>query len=123
MKQITEELNRGDFSSFEKLNASQKGEIAKNWDDDMKHRYLTRHNVMTEDEFFGVLDSIAEGSFTELPPQNDEFSYLNNLKEEQRIEIMKAWDEATWIRFRMQDTVSEQDVFDPIIRLIENDYD
>lgn len=67
MKHIIEELNRGNFSSFDKLNASQKGVVAKDWDKNMRMKYLNRHTTMSEEEFFKELDKIAEDPFTELP--------------------------------------------------------
>ena len=63
MEHIKEEIQNGDFTSFDRLNESQKGNIAKNWTKEMKHKYLTRHGVMTEDEFFAQLDKIADGTF------------------------------------------------------------
>lgn len=87
----------------------------------MKHQNLTRHHVMTEDRFFSELDKIANESLVESENQSKEFVYIDSLDEESKIEIMKNWDKATGIRFRMQNTVSEHDVFDPIFKLIEED--
>lgn len=74
---------------------------------------------MTEDLFFSELDKIANESLAGSESLSEEFAYLDNLDEDQKIEIMKRWDRQTWIRFRMQNTVSEQEVFDPIMKLIE----
>lgn len=76
---------------------------------------------MTEDRFFSELDKIANESLVESENQSKEFVYIDSLDEESKIEIMKNWDKATGIRFRMQNTVSEHDVFDPIFKLIEED--
>ena len=35
----------------------------KTWSREMKHKYLTRNPVMTEEEFFSVLDKIADGKY------------------------------------------------------------
>lgn len=55
--------------------------------------------------------------------QKGEFSNFNMLNENQQIEIMKSWNHDMWIKFRMQNTVSEEEVFDPILKLIEQDND
>lgn len=115
-------MNNVDFSIFDNLSESQKGRIARNWDRNMRMKYLNRHSLMTEEEFFAELDRIANETLT-TDCQSKEFVYLNNLDEERKIEIMKNWDKATWIRFRMQNTVSEQEVFNPIMKLIEEDDD
>lgn len=60
---LTEDLSRGDFSSFDRLNESQKGIVAKKWNRNMRIKYLNRHSSMTEEEFFKELDKIAEGTF------------------------------------------------------------
>lgn len=56
MENITEDLKRGDFSSFEKLSETQKGRIEKNWDKEMRLKYLTRHEAMSETDFFSQLE-------------------------------------------------------------------
>lgn len=76
---------------------------------------------MTKDRFFSELDKDANESLVESENQSKEFVYLDNLDEERKIEIMKNWDKSTWIKFLMQNTVSEHDVFDPIFKLIEED--
>ncbi len=53
--------------------------------------------------------------------QSGDFTNFNMLSEIQQIEIMKNWDEQQWIRFRMQNTVSEKDVFDPILKLSDEE--
>ena len=50
-----------------------------------------------------------------------DFSNFNLLDEDQQIEIMKGWNRNTWIKFRMQNTVSEEEVFGPIFKLIDSD--
>lgn len=49
------------------------------------------------------------------------FHNFNNLPYDRKVEIMKTWDQNIWIRFRMQDTITEEEVFEPINKLIEND--
>lgn len=49
------------------------------------------------------------------------FSNFNLLEEEQQIDLMKNWDRNMWIKFRLQNTVSESDVFDPIFKMIDED--
>ena len=51
--------------------------------------------------------------------QNGDFSNFNKLNENQQIDIMRHWDRKMWINYCMQNTVSEEEVFDPIFRLIE----
>lgn len=64
--QINDEVKSGDFSGFDNLSESEKVFVMKSWDKDMKHKYLTRNLVMSEEEFFAELDKIAEGKFTDL---------------------------------------------------------
>lgn len=63
MKKVLEDIKRGDFSSFERLNDRQKGEIASKWTPEIQMAYLTRHTTMSEEEFFKKLDEIADGTF------------------------------------------------------------
>ena len=63
IKIIKSEIKVNDFSRFNKLLQSDKVEVMKTWDKDMKHKYLTRNPVMSEEEFFDTLDKIAEGKF------------------------------------------------------------
>lgn len=65
IKKINAEVNAGDFSSFNNLSEENKGKVMKNWDKTMKHKYLTQNPVMSEEEFFSILDTIAEGTFNE----------------------------------------------------------
>lgn len=53
--------------------------------------------------------------------KNGDFTNFNMLNENQQIEIMKNWNQKQWIKFRMQNTVSEEEVFEPIIKLMEDD--
>ena len=53
--------------------------------------------------------------------QGGDFSNFNLLDEDPQIEIMKSWNQDMWIKFRMQNTVSEEAVFEPIIKLIDSD--
>ena len=66
IKTMNTEIKVSDFSKFDKLLQSDKVEVMKTWDMDMKHKYLTRNPVMSEEEFFAELDKIAEGKFTDL---------------------------------------------------------
>lgn len=66
IKKINAEVKVGDFSSFDNLSESEKISMMKTWDKTMKHKYLTRNPVMSEEDFFAELDKIAEGKFTEL---------------------------------------------------------
>ena len=50
--------------------------------------------------------------------QNGDFSNFNKLNENQQIDIMRHWNKEMWIKYCMQNTVSEEEVFDPIFRLI-----
>lgn len=50
--------------------------------------------------------------------QKGDFSDFNMLNGNQQIEIMKSWDQDMWIKFCMQNTVSEEEVFESILKLI-----
>lgn len=62
---INVDIRNGDFSSFDRLNESQKGVVAKDWDKNMRMEYLNRHAHMSEEEFYAQLDKIANGTFQE----------------------------------------------------------
>lgn len=53
--------------------------------------------------------------------QKGDFSSFNHLNEEQQIEIMKSWNQDMWIKYRMQNTVSEAAVFEPVFKLIDSE--
>lgn len=63
IKQTKEEIKQGVFSSFDKLNESQKGVVAKDWDKNMRMKYLNRHDTISEEEFFKELDEIAQETY------------------------------------------------------------
>lgn len=54
--------------------------------------------------------------------QHSDFSNLNKLSESQQIELMKTWDRSMWIKYCMQNTITEEEVFEPIFKLIESIY-
>lgn len=54
--------------------------------------------------------------------QHGDFSNLNKLSESQQIELMKTWDRSRWIKYCMQNTITEEEVFKPIFKLIESIY-
>lgn len=62
---------------------------------------------------------MSEKIFEEV--SNGNFTNFNKLNEAQQIDSMKTWNQEMWIKYCMQNTVSENDVFDPIIKLIESD--
>lgn len=49
------------------------------------------------------------------------FSQFNQLREDDKASIMKTWPRETWVDYCMQNSVSEEDVFEPILKLIEQD--
>ena len=53
--------------------------------------------------------------------QRGNFSILSLLTEEEQVEVMQKWSKDTWDKFRMQNTVYEEDVFGAILKLIDND--
>ena len=53
--------------------------------------------------------------------QRGNFSRLYLLTEEEQVEVMQKWSKDTWDKFRMQNTVYEEDVFGAILKLIDND--
>lgn len=53
--------------------------------------------------------------------QNGDFSRLALLTEEEQAAIMREWSKDTWVKYCMQNTVSEKEVFEPIFKLIDND--
>ena len=53
--------------------------------------------------------------------QRGNFSRLSLLTEEEQVEVMQKWSKDTWDKFRMQNTVYEEDVFGAILKLIDND--
>lgn len=42
---------------------------------------------------------------------------------DEQTEIMKTWTEAQWIEYRMRDTISEEECFGPVLRMIQEEKD
>lgn len=53
--------------------------------------------------------------------QSGDFSRFNLLTKDEQVTVMQKWSKDTWDKFRMQNTVSEEEVFEPIFKLIDND--
>lgn len=53
----------------------------------------------------------------------EDFVTFDSMTEQDRLEIMKSWNSKHWIKFRMRNTVTEDEVFDPIFKMIEEDED
>ena len=51
----------------------------------------------------------------------EDFATFDSLTEPERIEVMKSWNRELWIKFRMRNTVTEEEVFDPLFKMIEVD--
>lgn len=49
------------------------------------------------------------------------FFQFNQLSEDDKASIMMTWPRETWVYYCMQNSVSEEDVFNPILKLIEED--
>lgn len=64
MNDTSGKINCNDFSSFERMPEYQKSGVAKDSDEGMRIKYLTRHPVMNEVEFFSELDRIANEILT-----------------------------------------------------------
>ncbi len=62
-QRILEDIQTGDFSSFDKLTEEKQVSLMKNWDDDMQLQYLMREPTISQEEFNGHLDKIANGTF------------------------------------------------------------
>ena len=51
----------------------------------------------------------------------DNFSTFDSLTELEIIEVMKSWSNKHWIKFRMRNIITEEEVFDPIFKMIEEE--
>ncbi|MCH5233751.1 MAG: hypothetical protein J1E16_00515 [Muribaculaceae bacterium] len=51
----------------------------------------------------------------------EDFATFDSLTEPERIEVMKSCNRELWIKFRMRNTVTEEEVFDPLFKMIEVD--
>ena len=51
----------------------------------------------------------------------EDFVTFDSLTEPERLEVMKSWQNKHWIKFKMRNTVTEEEVFDPIFKMIEED--
>lgn len=49
-----------------------------------------------------------------------DFSRFDRLTEQERASIMQTWTKDTWDKFRMQNTITEEEVFDAVFKIIEN---
>lgn len=53
--------------------------------------------------------------------ENGDFSRFEKLSEPQQIKLMATWDESQWDKYCMQNTISEEECFGPILKQIEED--
>lgn len=49
------------------------------------------------------------------------FKNFDWLSEAEKVGLMTNWDRKMWVTFMLRNTVSEEEVFDPIFRLIEDE--
>ena len=68
---------------------------------------------MTEKEYNLLLEEI----------ENADFSRFEKLDESKQIKIMETWNEKQWIKYRMQNTISEEECFSPVLKHIQEDDD
>ena len=51
-----------------------------------------------------------------------DFDKFNLLSEEEQLDEMEHWTKKQWIDYRMQDTITEEDCFGPVLELINKYY-
>ena len=66
---------------------------------------------VNDNEFNLLLEEIDRGDFTR----------FNNLDEIKQGEIMKSWNEDKLMKYYMQNTISERECFEPVIKIIRGD--
>lgn len=57
---LFEEINSGDFTTFDLLTESEQIECMKQWNHNMRIKYLTRNKAISFEEFFEELNQILD---------------------------------------------------------------
>lgn len=60
-RSINEAVKNGDFTEFDKLSASEKIGVAKNWTHEIRIKYLSRNSV-SEEELFNEIYKIIDNA-------------------------------------------------------------
>lgn len=103
--------------------------IIKSDEADFKETILTIYDKLYSnvpisiDISFYTLLQLRENKSIEDKDCGDIVAY--NMKEliDERTEIMKTWTEEQWREYMMRDTISEEECFGPVLRMIEEDED
>ena len=66
-------------------------------------------NGIEEKDYSQINESVKHGDFTE----------FNMLNEDEKIENMKYWTTQIWDSYYLQNTISEDDVFDAVYKIID----
>ena len=66
-------------------------------------------NGIEEKDYSQINESVKHGDFTE----------FNMLNEDEKIENMKSWTPQIWDSYYLQNTISEDDVFDAVYKIID----
>lgn len=71
----------------------------------------TFEEFVNDQEYNLLLEEIDKG----------DFKRFENLSEPQQNKIMKTWNRQQWIKYRMQNTISDEECFGPVLKHIEDD--
>lgn len=71
----------------------------------------TSEEFVNDNEFNLLLEEIDRG----------DFQRFEKLDEPKKVKIMETWDDKQWIKYRMQNTISEEECFGPVLKKIEED--
>ena len=83
----------------------------------LKHKLIHMGTIKTFEEFVNdneynlLLEEIDRGDFTR----------FNNLDEIKQGKIMKTWSEEQLIKYYMQNTISEEECFGPVLKIIKGE--
>ena len=71
----------------------------------------TFEEFVNDNEFNLLLEEIDRG----------DFQRFEKLDEPKKVKIMETWDDKQWIKYRMQNTISERECFEPVIKIIRGE--
>lgn len=71
----------------------------------------TFEEFVNDNEFNLLLEEIDRG----------DFQRFEKLDEPKKVKIMETWDDKQWIKYCMQNTISEEECFGPVLKKIEED--
>ena len=71
----------------------------------------TFEEFVNDNEYKLLLEEVSKGDF-------DRFEKLDNSK---KLKIMETWNQRQWNKYCMQNTISEEECFEPVLKIIRGE--